>query len=288
MKYIALLFLTFLSLSSFADIMTKADYIEAVRKARSTYPIDQGNGTEVTDSYMNGDTNIIVTRFKNFGKDYFKQDIIVDMETYMSDSVSSTYCTDSGLQSQIRLAGVDIEYHYVDKNGDKFWSYTVSEKACREIRSKSEIKKLQAIIDSAKQQINKLLVAGKGEVTMCRLGDIFSTVAVGFTTELDQPHIFLRAVGQYAVNMVHLYLNKPQLKMLSQIIDKASADAVAIKDIEKVELASFSTNGGTIHFISRFGKISAFFSLDNGVDRVLTHPEISQLKFCLDESEKLL
>lgn len=288
MKNIALLSIVFLSLSSHAAMMSKAEYIEAVRKARSTYPIDQSNGTELSDSYMDGDTNIIVTRFKDLEKDYFQQPVIAEMETRLIGSLSSAYCANSGMQSQVRKVGVDIEYVFVDKNGDNFWSYTASEKSCREIRSKSEINKLQASIDNANQQIKKLVQFGKGTVTMCRLEDMSSSVNVGFVNELDQPYIFLSAVGEYAVNIVHLYLTKPQLKILNRIIDEAAADAEDLKDIEMVKLAKFSSKGGALKLVSRFGKISVFFSANDNVDRVLTNPDMLQLKFCLNESEKLL
>lgn len=288
MKNIALFSIVFLSLSSHAAMMTKAEYIEAVREARNTYPIDQGNGTELSDSYMDGDTNIIVTRFKDLGKEYFQQAVIADIETRLVDSLSSDYCANSGIQSQVRKVGVDIEYIFADKNGDYFWSYTASEKSCREIQSKSEIIKLQANINNANQQINKLVEFGKGRVTMCRLEDPSSSVNIGFANELEQPYIFISAVGEYAVNIVHLYLTKPQLKILNQIIDKATADAEGLKDIEMVKLARFSAKGGALNLVSRFGKISAFFSADDNVDSVLTNPDILQLKFCLNEGEKLL
>ncbi|PHS50326.1 MAG: hypothetical protein COB03_14685 [Alteromonas sp.] len=288
MKNIALLSIVFLSLSSNAAMMTKAEYIEVVKEARSTYPIDQGNGTELSDSYMDGDTNIIVTRFKDLGRDYFKQAVIAEMETRLIDSLSSAYCANSGIQSQVRKVGVDIEYIFADKNGDNFWSYTASEKSCQEIRSKSEINKLQANIDNANQQIKKLVEFGNGRVTMCRLEDPSSSVNIGFANELDQPYIFLSAVGEYAVNNVYVYLTKPQLKILNQIIDKATADAGSLKDIETVKLAHFSAKGGALLFVSRFGKISVFFSANDNVDRVLTNPDMLQLKFCLNEGEKLL
>ncbi len=268
--------------------MTKLEYIEAVREARSSYPIDQGNGTELFDSYMDGDTNIIVTRFKGLGKDYFQPAVIAEMETRLEGSMSSAYCANNGLQSQVRKVGVDVKYIFVDKNGDNFWSYIASEKSCREIRLKSEISKLRANIDSASEQIGKLVKFGKGRVTICRLEGQSSSVSIGFSNELDQPYIYLSTLGEYAINIVHLYLTKPQLKKLSQIIDKATADAEDLKGIEMVKLARFSTKGGAINFTSRFGKISTFFSASDNVDSVLTNPDISQLKFCLNKAEDLL
>ncbi len=259
------------------DLLTK--YKVGILAQASGFPVKINERNIIRNGYIEGNTHIleiqVIDRASGDINDVEKGKI----ETQLRSTLGALYCKDGTNESLPRTLGLNIEYKYLDKDLEQFYSIVFSQENCNKAITTALPQRTEGDVRT-EMQIRELNMAGTGTVTVCK-EDLYNGSLTVFYSNESEKRAIVYAADEYVVNTVALSLNKAQIEVFGQQLLDAEVRANRSPNLENINLGKYQAQLGAVDFFGQKGNLKGLFKANTRVDTVILSLDARKINSCM-------